>query len=81
MGFPAMPALPFRTFACGLQALILAVATVNRPAVASNAIDRAEITAAEATDIVRGRRDWEVCLPDLTTLSAEVATALANGPG
>jgi hypothetical protein len=76
-----MPASPFARFFSSIPALMLAVVGVGRPAVASNAIDRAEITVAEATDIVRGRRDWEVCLPDLTTLSAEVATALANGPG
>ena len=78
-----MPAPPFRTRLClsGLAVAILATVAAVLPAQAFEAFERAEITVAEATKIVRGREDWEICLPDLTTLSPEVATALAQGSG
>ena len=78
-----MPASPLRARLrlSGLAVAILTTVAAARPAQAFESFDRTEITVAEATKIVRGREDWEICLPDLTTLSPEVATALAGGPG
>lgn len=75
-----MTRLPSRTIASRFSLLVLAVAATGRSAHAFEGSFRGELTVAQAVEIGRGRDDWDVCLPELTTLSPEIATALVTGP-